>query len=181
MFEDSFDSVIEQDFAIAYLKLLGKLYYKQITVTMLVETAGYGRATFYAYFSGLRNLRHKLSEYDLMNTKRIYSIALKIADAEERKAYLKAEIIPHVKMFWPLMHENNMPNHMEAMKKCLYDVFKDSFSEKFSDTKFEPDIVENFCVAGMLHMMVRHFSHGDDIKSPKTIDDMLEFINHILF
>ena len=43
MIEEVFDTVIEQDFAVAYFRLLGKLYYKQITVTKLVETAGYGR------------------------------------------------------------------------------------------------------------------------------------------
>lgn len=181
MFEDTFASVIEQDFAIAYLKLLGQLYYKQITVTMLVETAGYGRATFYAYFSGLRDLRHKLSDYDIEITRQIYSKALEMSDSEKRKAYLIKELIPHVKMFWPLMHENNMPNHMDNMKKCLYELFKDSFTEKFQNTKFDPAIAENFCVAGMLHMMLRHFSNGDDVKSPEIIEKMIEFINHILF
>lgn len=181
MLKDAFESIIEQDFAIAYLKLLGQLFYKHITVTMLVETAGYGRATFYAYFSGLKDLRHKLSEYDLEVTERIYTEAMHISDAEKRKAYLQEELIPHVKQFWPLLHENNMPSHIEEMKKRLYDLFRASFVEKFKDTKFDSVIVESFCIAGTLHMMTRHLSCGDDITEPQTIKNMIEFMDHMLF
>ena len=181
MFKDAFVSIIEQDFAIAYLKLLGQMYYKQITVTMLVETAGYGRATFYAYFSSLRDLRHKLSDYDLAMTEQLYREAMEIVDDEKRKVFLMEQLIPHVKMFWPLMNENNLPNHMEALKKCLYDLFREHFAERFKDTNFDSVLVESFCISGMLHMMNRHFSRGDDVKAPETVDSMIEFVNHILF
>lgn len=181
MFQDVFESIIEQDFAIAYLKLLGQMYYKQITVTMLVETAGYGRATFYAYFSGLKDLRNKLSEYDLSVTERVYTEALHMDDDEKRKAHLLEKLIPHVKQFWPLMHENNMPSHIEEMKKRLYTLFKESFTERCKETPFDPVIVESFCVAGLLHMMKRHFSLELDVIDPQSVDNILEFVNHMLF
>ncbi|MBQ8830675.1 MAG: TetR/AcrR family transcriptional regulator [Oscillospiraceae bacterium] len=181
MLSDAFETIIEEDFAIAYLKLLGQMYYKQITVTMLVEAAGYGRATFYAYFSGLKELRQKLNAYDLAETKNIFETAMNITDEHERIEFMLERLIPHMKMFWPLICENNMPNHMEDMKVCVYDLFRDRFVERFKDTKFDDVIVESFCVSGMLHMIKKTFEVGDDVKNPPAIVSMIEFINHMLF
>ena len=181
MLESTFESIIEQDFAIAYLKLLGQMYYKNITVTMLVEAAGYGRATFYAYFSGLKDLRQKLNTYDIAETKRICEKAMEISQDGERVQNLIDNLIPHFKLFWPLMCSNNMPEHLEDMKGCLYDVFKDRFYERFKDGKFDSVLVGSFCVGGMLHMMVKLFESGNDAKSPEIVANMVELINHMLF
>lgn len=181
MLSKAFDTIIEEDFAIAYLKLLGQMYYKHITVTMLVEAAGYGRATFYAYFSGLKELRHKLNSYDLAETKEIFEKAMEIGESEQRVKFLLECYIPHVKLFWPLMCENNMPNHMEDMKGCIYKLLKERFNQRFKDTKFDPIIVESFCVSGMLHMIIKTFALGDDVKNPAVVNSMIEFIDHMLF
>ena len=181
MLESTFETIIEQDFAIAYLKLLGQMYYKHITVTMLVEAAGYGRATFYAYFSGLKDLRQKLNACDIAETKQICEKAMEISDNEERTQSLIDNLIPHFKLFWTLMCSNNMPEHLEDMKICLHDVFKDRFYERFKDGKFDSVLVGNFCIGGMLHMMVKLFESGDDAKSPQVVTNMVELINHMLF
>jgi len=181
MLSNAFETIIEEDFAIAYLKLLGQMYYKQITVTMLVEAAGYGRATFYAYFSGLKELRQKLNSYDIAETKDIFETAMNISNQDQRIAFLLERFIPHVKLFWPLMCENNMPNHMEDMKVCIYDLFRERFVERFKDTKFDDVIVESFCVSGILHMIMKTFAIGDDVKNPGIINSVIEFVDHMLF
>lgn len=181
MLSDAFESIIEQDFAIAYLKLLGQTYYKHITVTTLVEAAGYGRATFYAYFSGLKDLRQKLNAYDLAETESIFKSVIKIADSEDRIKYMLEHFIPHIKMFWPLMCDNNMPNHREDMKICLHNIFRESFYTRFKDTKFDDVLVESFCISGTIHMMVKHFWFGSDVNHPETILSMIEFIDHMMF
>ena len=181
MLENTFETIIEQDFAIAYLKLLGQMYYKHITVTMLVEAAGYGRATFYAYFSGLKELRQKLNVHDVAETKLICEKAMEITEERERVQNLIDNLIPHFKLFWPLMCSNNMPEHLEDMKNCLFNVFRDSFVKRFKDGKFDDVLVESFCVGGMLHMIVKLFETGNDTKSPEIVSNMVEFINHMLF
>jgi len=104
-----------------------------------------------------------------------------ITDDDERIGFLVDNLIPHVKLFWPLMCDNNMPNHTDDMKVCVYDLFRERFEERFKNTKFDSVIVESFCVSGMFHMMVKHFEREDDVKKPETIVSMIEFINHMLF
>lgn len=181
MFNEIFESIIEQDFAIAYLKLLGKMRYNKITVTMLVETAGYGRATFYSYYSGLRDLRQKLNECDKIFFKDFCEKALAMTDTAERRAYINNILLPHIKVFWPLCHENNTPQHMTELKILLSKVFNDSFRKRFKDSEFDADIIKNFCVGGSLQLIVYHFVNFDDIKYAELLEKMVDFSDYLLF
>ena len=181
MIEEVFDTVIEQDFAVAYLRLLGKLYYKQITVTKLVETAGYGRATFYGYFRGLRDLRLRLSEYDLKKTKEVFEKITGLKNADERKACLLKHTREHLKFFWPLMTENNVPTHMSAMKQCVGGILKDEFARRFEGWRFDADLVLDFYVSGVLRMMVEFYSKNGEVTVPYSDETLVEFIDYALF
>lgn len=181
MLEDVFDSVIEQDFAVAYLRLLGSFYYKQITVTKLVETAGYGRATFYGYFRGLRELRLRLSEYDLDKTVEMLSRAVTMPNPDERKAYMLSFMREHLCYFWPLMTENNVKTHMAAMKQSLNGILKNDFKRRFGGWRFDADIVEDFYISGVLRMMVAFYSQSGEMAAPPSDEALVEFADYALF
>lgn len=181
MIEDVFGTVIEQDFAVAYLRLLGKMYYKQITVTQLVETAGYGRATFYGYFRGLRDLRIKLSEYDLKKTEEIFLSSAKTHKADARKKIMLRYVREHLRFFWPLMTENNVMTHMAAMKQRISNILKDEFKKRFSGWRFGADIVEDFYISGVLRMMVAFYSDNGKMTAPDSDKTLIEFVDYALF
>ena len=181
VFGKVFESIIEQDFAIAYLKLLGQMKYNKITVTALVEAAGYGRATFYSYYSGLRDLRQKLSDYDKLFFKTFCEKALQMSDTDARREFIKQTLLPHIKKFWPLLHENNTPMHLTEMKILLADVFKESFAVRFKDSEFDTDIIKNFCIGGSLHMRVNHFIYLDNCDLQDILEKMVDFSDHLLF
>lgn len=181
LLEDVFDSVIEQDFAVAYLRLLGSFYYKQITVTKLVETAGYGRATFYGYFRGLRELRLRLSEYDLSKTVEMLSHAVAIPNPNERKAYMLKFMREHLCYFWPLMTENNVKTHMAAMKQSLNGILKNDFTRRFAGWRFDAEIVEDFYISGVLRMLVAFYSQNGEMAVPQSDEALVEFADYALF
>ena len=181
MLDDVFDTVIEQDFAVAYLRLLGSFYYKRITVTKLVETAGYGRATFYGYFRGIRELRLRLSEYDLAKTEEMLRHAVEMPNASERKSFMLSFMRGHLRYFWPLMTENNIRTHMTAMQQSLNEILKRDFRRRFDGWRFNAEIVEDFYVSGVLRMLVAFYARDNEMTSPATDEELAEFADYALF
>ena len=181
MLADTFKTEIEQDFAVAYLKLLEKYYYKQITVTKLVETAGYGRATFYGYFSGLKELRVTLFEYDIEQVRNFCISALETSDDAERCKLMIEFANDHIKKFWPLISENNNIEHADNMKKMLIEIFEKDFAKRYSGSSFDPELITDFCVAGVMRMTLAHYSGTEGMKTPRTDESFTEFIDYIMF
>jgi AcrR family transcriptional regulator len=166
---------------VAYLRLLGSFYYKRITVTKLVETAGYGRATFYGYFRGIRELRLRLSEYDLAKTEEMLRHAVEMPNASERKSFMLSFMRGHLRYFWPLMTENNIRTHMTAMQQSLNEILKRDFRRRFDGWRFNAEIVEDFYVSGVLRMLVAFYARDNEMTSPATDEELAEFADYALF
>ncbi len=181
MLEKYFKTVIEQDFAVAYLRLLGEMYFKKITVTKLVETAGYGRATFYAYFKCLRDMRTKLQAIDLNTTEAIFSKVLRFNDEEERKRIVREYLTEHMRFFWPLLYENNLPQHAVDMKECIKKVIHSEFARRFYGDTFETAFAEDFCISGALRMLVSYYSKNGDMITPNNDEELVKIMYKIIF
>ena len=181
MLDKYFKTVIEQDFAVAYLRLLGEFYYKKITVTKLVETAGYGRATFYAYFKCLRDLRTKLQTIDLNTTDMIFTKTLRFSDERERKQIVREYLTEHMRFFWPLLFENNLPQHAVDMKEQIKKVIHPEFARRFYGDTFETAFVEDFCISGMLRMLVSYYSKNGDMITPQNDEELVKVMYKIIF